>query len=115
MLFSKKDTSNYIGGDGGLYCTNHIKPARKEEKRREEKRREEKRREEKRREEKRREEKRREEKRGESMECFAHLRLIPLPFATLQVKVENFRATLRVSRSREWFLLCPPYTLLTFN
>jgi len=24
------------------------------------------------------------------MECFAHLRLIPLPFATLQVKVENF-------------------------
>jgi hypothetical protein len=65
---------------GGLYCTNQIKPARREEKRREEKRRE----------EKRREEKRREERRGESMECFAHLRLTPLPFATLQVKVENF-------------------------
>ena len=43
------------GGIGGLYCTNQIKPARKEEKRREKKRRE----------EKRKEEKRGEEKRGE--------------------------------------------------
>ena len=56
------------GGIGGLYCTNQIKPARREEKRREKKRGEEKR----------------------TMECFAHLRLTPLPFATLQVKVDKF-------------------------
>ena len=43
------------------------------------------------------------------MECFAHLRLIPLPFATLQVKVENFRATLNVARARDGL-----YYLLTF-
>jgi hypothetical protein len=59
---------------GGLYCTNQIKPARREEKRREEKRRE----------KKRREEKRREEKRGEERRKYGVLR-------TLEVNTFTFR------------------------
>jgi len=38
LLFREKDRTNSTGGDGGLYCTNQIKAARREEKRREEKR-----------------------------------------------------------------------------
>ena len=54
---------------GGLYCTNQIKPARREEKRREEKRRE---------------EKRREERRGEERRKYGVLR-------TLEVNTFTFR------------------------